>query len=176
MLASFLLLALVQTAQAAPAPAAPPAWTIKDATDANGKTSSTASIRSADGSGRLIVRCDTVGEPVVSVQYIPNPKLPASDPLNVTVTYDEQQADISNWTAPGAGIYADDPFDVFAIASKVAAAKTIRIDAFKPDGSYVESSFKGPGNDTLFRQVFAACGRKYEAPPSFVPKDEGDVK
>ncbi|MEI9849631.1 MAG: hypothetical protein WDN24_00885 [Sphingomonas sp.] len=75
------LLAMLQTAPAAQTvPAGPPVWTFRETTDAaTGKKSATAAIRAADGSGRLVVRCDTIEIPIVSVQYIPRPPLPASD-------------------------------------------------------------------------------------------------
>jgi hypothetical protein len=164
---SFLLLALTPP-QTAPAPV----WTYKEATDATtGKKSATAQIRAADGSGRLIVRCDTIEIPIVSVQYIPNPPLPASDSKQVTVTINEASAEISNWEFPGMGAYRGEPYDVFLLASEIATAKTVRIGTENADGQPIGSSFTGPGNDTLFRQVYATCGLPYALPVVEQPKN-----
>lgn len=161
---SFLLLATMLP-QTAPAQTAPPAWTYRESTDAtSGKKSATAQIRAADGSGRLIVRCDTIEIPIVSVQYIPNPALAAGPSRDVTLTVDEAGAEISGWEFPGMGAYRGEPYDVFIFASKIAAAKTIRIDTVNDAGQPIESVFKGPGNDTMFRQVYATCGLPYALP------------
>ncbi|MES2441959.1 MAG: hypothetical protein V4574_03950 [Pseudomonadota bacterium] len=155
----------LQPAAAQTAPAAPPAWTFKESTDAaTGKKSATAQIRAADGTGRLIVRCDTIAIPIVSVQYIPRPPLPASDRKSIVVTIDEASAEIAAWEFPGAGAYLGEPYDVFSLAEKIAAAKTIRLNTSNAAGEPIQSVFKGPGNDTLFRQVYATCGIPYELP------------
>src|SRR5690349_6679903 len=100
---ALLALALLQTAPAAQtAPAGPPAWTYREGADATtGKKWATAQIRATEGNGRLVVRCDTAGEPIVSIQYIPKPPLPASDPKIVRVTYDEAKVEVAGWQFPG---------------------------------------------------------------------------
>lgn len=168
---SYLLLALLQAAPAQ-APAETPAWTFHESTDATtGKKSATAFVRAADGSARLIVRCDTAAIPIVSIQYIPKPPLAASDPMSVTVTFDESQAEIGPWQFPGAGAYVGDGVTVFQIADKIAKSKTIRVTIVKPDDSVAETTFVGPGDDAKFRQVYAACGFPYQQPAPPLTKD-----
>lgn len=160
-MSALLAIALMQTAAAQAAPA----WTLKEATDAaTGKISATASIRAADGSGRLIVRCDTVEMPIVSIQYIPRPALPAMESHQVTVTFDESRAEFSAWEFPGSGAYRGDPFDVWIMVSAVAASKTVRVQTEDATGTQIQSLFTGPGNDAMFRQVYATCGLPYQQP------------
>jgi hypothetical protein len=155
----------VAHAQTAPAaPAGPPQWTLKEATDAAGKPSATASIRAADGSGRLIVRCDTVAMPIVSIQYIPRPALPAMESHQVTVTFDESRAEFSAWEFPGSGAYRGEPFDVWIMVSGIATSKTIRIQTEDANATQIQSVFTGPGSDAMFRKVYAACGFPYQQP------------
>lgn len=185
-----LLLAALLQAQAAPAPTPAPTpvtgvwtvadalaalkaqaaaegsgWTLREATDANGKKSATASIRAADESGRLIVRCDTVAMPIISVQYIPFPRLPAASGGLVTVTLDEAKAEIANWEFPGGGAYYGEPVSVFILVEEIAAAKVIRVGTANAEGNVVESVFDGPGSNAMFAKVYAACGFPYATPP-----------
>lgn len=149
----------------APAPAGPPVWTFKEATDATtGKVSSSAAIRSTTGNGRLLVRCDTAVTPIVSVQFIPRPPLPASDSRMVTITFDESKAEIAAWEFPGQGAYIGEAYDVFVLAGEIAAAKTIRFDTINVDGSPIRSTFTGPGNDAMFRKVYQTCGLPFALP------------
>lgn len=162
---TLLALTLLQAAPAQTAPAGPPQWTFREATDAaTGKKSASALVRAADGSGRLIVRCDTAEIPIVSIQYIPRPALPAMNPHQVTVTFDEARAEMSDWEFPGSGAYRGEPFDVWAMATATAAAKTIRVVTADATGTLIQSEFVGPGSDALFRKVYAACGFPYQAP------------
>jgi hypothetical protein len=166
-----LLLALAQTAPAQTAPAGPPVWTYKEATDAaTGKKSATAGIRAADGSGRLVVRCDTAAMPIVSIQYLPKPPLPASDPRTVKVTFDEAKFEVAGWQFPGMGAYYGESVSVFIMVGEIAGAKAIRVTLDDPQGM-VESSFTGPGDDAMFRKVYAACGFPYEMPAVPVNKE-----
>jgi hypothetical protein len=161
--------AIAQTAPAAPA--GPPVWTLKENTDATtGKKTAFAQIRAADGSGRLIVRCDTIAEPIVSVQYIPKPALPAADSRMVTVTIDEAKAEMANWEFPGAGAYYGEAYSVFVMVDEIVHAKTIRVSTDNAASEVVESLFTGPGSDTMFRQVYATCGFPYQLPPVPVNK------
>jgi hypothetical protein len=150
---------LLQTAPAQTAPG----WTYREATDANGKISATAAIRAEDGSGRLIVRCDTAAMPIVSVQYIPKPALPAMESHQVTVTFDAR-AEFSAWEFPGGGAYRGEPFDVWFMVVAIASSKTIRVQTDNDKGETIFSDFAGPGNDAMFRKVYAACGFPYEQP------------
>lgn len=167
-----LFLALLLPVQATPqtAPAAAPVaapvigqWTYREATDATtGKKSAMAQVRNESG-GRLVVRCDTAGIPIISVQFLPRPALPASDARSVQVYYDEARVETSNWQFPGSGGYQAETVDVFNMASGIAGAKSIRVTIDNGEGKDpTEGVFKGPGSDALFRQVYAVCGFPYE--------------
>lgn len=160
---SFGLLAvtLLQTAAAQAAPE----WTYKEATDANGKVSAVAQVRAADGSGRLVVRCDTAVEAIVSIQYIPKPALPAMDRHTVTVTFDDAKAEFSDWEFPGVGAYRGEPFDVWIMVNAIAGStKSVHVMTDNDKGESVQSYFVGPGGDAMFRKVYAACGFPYQQP------------
>ena len=120
-------------------------------------------IRAEDGSGRLIVRCDTAAMPIISVQYIPKPALPAMESHQVTVTFDSR-AEFSAWEFPGGGAYRGEPFDVWFMVVAIASSKTIRVQTDNDKGETIFSDFAGPGNDAMFRKVYAACGFPYEQP------------
>ncbi|MDT8758105.1 hypothetical protein MZO42_05290 [Sphingomonas psychrotolerans] len=169
-MSSFLLtLALAVQTASAPAPAAAPVpgvWTFRESTDPAKPKSATASVSAADGS-RLLLRCDTVNVPIVSVQFMPKPAVPAGDSRMVTLTLDEGMADVSSWLFPGKGAYNGEPPEVFPIAEEIARAKKVRIGFFEGDKS-IEQEFAGPGGDAIFRKVYAACGLPY-AMPSVTP-------
>jgi hypothetical protein len=174
---SLLLLALLQTQTApaaqtapAPAPAGPPQWTFRETKDeAKGTHAASATIRTAAGDARLVVRCDVVTESVMSVQFIPKPGLPAGEVRNVTVTLDGRNSDIAPWLMPGSGAVTSDPVLVYRLATEIAAAKKINVVLTSDTGKLVNGTFDGPGSDTLFRQVYAACGIPYAAPPPEAP-------
>lgn len=161
----FALIALL-LAQTAPAASQ---WTLKEATDAEGRKSTTAMVQAADGSGRLVVRCDTAVEPLVSIQYLPRPGIPADVTKEVIVTFDEAKAEINYWEFPGKGAYLAETYDVYMIASQIAAAKVIRV-ATQNAELPVQSEFVGPGSDAMFRKVFETCGRAYAVPVVMAPK------
>ncbi len=168
MLSLILAFTTLLGAQATTAPPAA-AWTYKESTDPAQPKSATAAIRSEDGNSRLVVRCDTVAGPIVSVQFIPRPPIPAGDSRTVTVTYDEAMAEMSQWQFPGAGAYNGEPIEVFLLVDKIAKSKTVRVGA--PQGDVVvEGVFKAPGDDALFRKVYAACGFPYAMPVPPAPK------
>lgn len=167
------LFALALGAQTAPAsaPAAAPAaapgvWTFRESTDPAQPKSATATVRAADGS-RLLLRCDTVNVPIVSVQFMPRPAVAAGDSRIVTLTLDEGMADMTSWLFPGKGAYNGETAEVFLIAEEIARAKKVRI-GFAEGETMVEREFAGPGGDAMFRKVYAACGLPY-AMPSVTP-------
>lgn len=162
MLSFILAFTTLLGAQASIAPAAP-AWTYKESTDPAQPRSASAMIRSEDGNSRLVVRCDTAATPIVSVQFIPRPPIPAGDSRTVTVTYDEAMAEMSQWQFPGAGAYNGEAVEVFLLVDKIAKSKTVRVGV--PQGeAMIEGVFKAPGDDALFRKVYAACGFPYAMP------------
>jgi hypothetical protein len=167
------LFALALGAQTAPAsaPAAAPAaapgvWTFRESSDPAQPKSATATVRAADGS-RLLLRCDTVNVPIVSVQFMPRPAVPAGDSRVVTLTLDEGMADMTAWLFPGKGAYNGETAEVFLIAEEIAKAKKVRL-SFAEGETMVEREFAGPGGDAMFRKVYATCGMPY-AMPSVTP-------
>jgi hypothetical protein len=169
MMISFLF-ALALGSQTAPAAAAPVptpgVWTFRENAEPGQPKSATATVRSEDGS-RLLLRCDTVSVPIVSVQFMPKPAVLAGDPRTVTLTLDEGLADMTSWLFPGKGAYNGEPPEVYLIAEEIAKAKKLRIGFFEGDKS-IEQEFAGPGGDAIFRKVYAVCGLPY-AMPSVTP-------
>jgi hypothetical protein len=151
---------------AAPAAPAPGVWTFRESSDPAQPKSSTATVRAADGS-RLLLRCDTVNVPIVSVQFMPRPAVAAGNPRIVTLTLDEGMADMTSWLFPGKGAYNGETAEVFLIAEEIAKAKKVRI-GFPEGETMVEREFAGPGGDAMFRKVYATCGMPY-AMPSVTP-------
>lgn len=160
----------VQTAPvpvSAPAPAAPGVWVFRENSDPTRPKSATATVRAADGS-RLLLRCDTVNVPIVSVQFMPNPAVPAGDSRIVTLTLDEAQADMTAWLFPGKGAYNGEAGEVFLIAEEIAKAKKVRV-GFAEGETMIEQNFAGPGGDAIFRKVYAVCGLPYALNPAPAP-------
>ncbi|MBC9032111.1 hypothetical protein IAG41_06875 [Sphingomonas sp. JC676] len=158
---SFLFAFALAAQNATPAPAAM-GWTFRESSDPAKPKSATAAIRVADGS-RLLVRCDTVQVPIVSVQYMPKPPLAAGESRIVTLTLDEAQADMTTWQFPGNGAYNGEAGEVFLIADEIAKAKKVRVTLQDGD-KMIDTSFEGPGDDTMFRKVYAVCGLPYGLP------------
>lgn len=157
---SFLLALAWPAPQTASAPAA--GWTFKESSDPAKPKSATAGVRTAGGD-RLLVRCDTVSQPIVSVQYIPKPQIAAGNSRIVTLTFNEAQADMTAWEFPGGGAYNGEAVEVFLLIEQIAKAKSIRV-GFEDAGKQIGGDVVGPGGDALFRQVYAACGLPYAMP------------
>jgi hypothetical protein len=145
-------------AAAAPA-AAPGVWVFRENSDPAKPKSATATVSAADGS-RLLLRCDTVNVPIVSVQFMPKPAVQPGDSRIVTLTLDEAQADMTSWLFPGKGAYNGETAEVFLIAEEIARAKKVRV-GFADGETMIERDFAGPGNDAIFRKVYAICGLPY---------------
>jgi hypothetical protein len=158
---SFLFAAALAAQNAAPAPAVG-VWTFRESTDPAKPKSSTAAVRAEDGS-RLLLRCDTVNVPVVSVQIMPKPPVPAGDSRIVTLTLDEGLADMTSWLFPGSGAYNGEAAEVYLIAEEIAKAKKVRA-TFQEGDKMIDQSFAGPGGDAIFRKVYATCGLPYALP------------
>lgn len=159
------ILALAMTVQNAAPAQAEPGWTFFESSDPARPKSATAAIRSADGTARLVVRCDTVDHPIISVQFLPKPPLAAGDAREVQVTLDNGLADISSWQFPGQGAYNGEAVEVFMIVDEISKAKGIDVAMDDGAGNTVGGHFTGPGGDATFRKVYAACGLPYAMPP-----------
>lgn len=157
-----LLFALLQAhAVSAPATAAAPnnGWELVDRTQPDGSRRVVAGAHNEAGA-TLLVKCDIGKESFLSVQFFPKPPLAAGALRDVQMTFDEARAEFSAWEFPGSGAFTADPVEVFAYASGMAGAKSFSI-ALQEDNKAVGGEFKGPGDDSLFRKVFEACGRPY---------------
>ncbi len=158
-----LAIALALFGQTAPAPApAATGWTFRENSDPAKPKSASAVVHNAHGA-RLIVRCDTAKVPIISVQFFPNPEVPAGDPRTVTLTINEAQAEITSWLFPGRGAYNGEAGEVFPIVSEIAPAKTVRV-AFADGEREISEDFVGPGGDAMFRKVYGVCGLPYAMP------------
>jgi len=165
MISLFLALAL----QTAPAPAqAATAWVYKESADPAKPKSASATATDADGA-RLVVRCDTAAQPIVSVQFLPKPAIAAGDARIVTLTFDSAQADMTAWQFPGRGAYNGEPVEVFMIVSQIVKARSIDVALDDGTGNTIGGNFVGPaGDETLVRKVYAVCGLPF-AMPSATP-------
>ena len=156
------VLALLQAPSGAAVAPMSADWSYTEKTDPSGPRRATARVTDENGAV-LLVKCDVVTTPIVSVQFLPQPRLAAGAPRRVQLTLDSAHAEFDIWNFPGAGAYVDDPVSVFIYASEIAAAKKVTI-LLEDDGKAVNGTFKGPGGDSMFRKVFAMCERPYAMP------------
>lgn len=146
--------------QAAAAPASPPPapWTAITRTNpANGTTATSAYAMSRDGSTRLTVRCDTVKEPVVSIQMRTRTPMAAGPDQVVTFTADGSDPIPAAWQFPGVAMLNTNPSAVTGMtAALVKAHKVVVTTGEGPLASSVE--FDGPASADGIKAVLAACG------------------
>lgn len=159
------ILALLLQA-AAPAVPLPPhvSWLVTH-TIVKGSAATATSAWSADGNARLVVRCDTTGAPIVSLQFIPRAGFPAATPRPVSINVDGNGWLGTNWQFPGTGAFVSDDTVVANLAVMVAQGKSIRVRASAPDDGIVEATFAGPASDAPVRAVLTACGYAFGKPP-----------
>lgn len=162
-------------------PAAPRApWAVVQ-TARNGHTATSSSAWSQDGGARLVVRCDTVSAPVVSIQFIPKGGFAAAQARPVSINIDDGGWLGTNWRFPGNGAFVSDDLVVTNLTAMIAHGKSIRVRATSPDDATVEATFTGPGEAPI-RQVLAACGypfglapqRAVAPTPAATPKTDPD--
>lgn len=163
--AAVLLPLLLQGATAAVPAHAPAPWTVVHLT-ANGAPATSTSVWAQDGKARLVVRCDTAGTPIVSLQFIPKPGFPAATPRPVAINADDNGWLGTNWQFPGNGAFVSDEVIVTNLAMIVAHAKAIRVRVIAPDNATVEAVFAGPASDAPIRAVLKACGYDLGTAPS----------
>lgn len=168
------LAALLQAAAAPPpAPVTAPAqvpWTVTHTT-ARGKPATTTSVWSADGKARLVLRCDTATDPIVSLQFIPKGGFAPATPRPVSINIDDGGWLGTNWQFPGTGAFVSDDVIVTNLAAMLAHARAIRVRAIDPAEGVVEGVFAGPPGDAPVRAVLGACGYELgKVPPRSLPK------
>lgn len=155
-----LVLALALAAQAAPAAGPVPApmpWAVTHST-ARGAPATTTAVWSGDGKARLVVRCDTATDKIVSLQFIPRAGFPAATPRPVSINVDDGGWLGTNWQFPGSGAFVSDDVVVTNLTAMLAHARSIRVRAIDPAEGTVEAVFAGPPADAPLRTVLAACG------------------
>jgi len=171
---SILTLLLQATAAPAPAPApvAPWAVTVRPKTDPT-ITSTVAGTPSSDGNARLLVRCDSGAQQVVSVQLFTRASLGGPPDRPVTLTVDGGTPMGANWEFVDKGAYVREDMAVTTLTTAIAAGKSIKLATTTATGEAVDATFAGPPSADPVTKVLAACGYTLGTPPVRVqPKDE----
>lgn len=151
--------------QAAPSAATPPWSVVTRADPATGTTATTSAITSREGNARLVVKCDAGAVKVASVQFISDVALGAPADRPVSLAADAQTPLIANWEFTQRGAFIREAVAVTTLAATIGHARTIRIHTRTNTGDSVDATFDGPPGDAPIRQVLAACGYPYDAPP-----------
>ncbi len=147
---------LLQAATPAPAPVAP--WAAVEHTTPQGTRSIAASAFSADGSARLVVRCDRVREPVVSIQFIPREQGRRFGMQPVALQFDGGTPLVDNWEVMGIGLIERDEAAMTTLSNGIAHARSIKLHSVDANDAAVDLVFMGPANDAPIRRVVEACG------------------
>jgi hypothetical protein len=170
------ILALLLQATAAPAPAAAPVapWTVtlRPKTDPT-MTSTVVGTPSDDGSARLVVRCDSGAQQVVSVQFFTKTALGGPPDRPVTRTIDGGTPMGANWEFVEKGAYIREDVAVTTITTALAMGKSIKLATTTATGEAVNASFAGPPSADPVTKVLAGCGYTLGTPPVRIdPKDK----
>ena len=148
-----LLPLLLQAATPATVP-----WAPVERTTPSGTRSVAASAFSADGSARLVVRCDRVTTPVVSIQFIPREQTRRFGVQPVTLQFDGGTPLVDNWEVMGVGLIEREDAAMTTLANGIAQAKAIRLHRGASFDGPVDHLFAGPASDAPIRRVVEACG------------------
>ncbi len=143
---------------AAPAPAPAPPWMPVERATPQGTRSIAASAFSADGSARLVVRCDRVTSPVISVQFIPREQTRRFGVQPVSLQFDGGTPLVDNWEVMGAGLIEREDAAITTLSSGIAHARQIKLHSVSSDEAVVDLVFAGPATDAPIRRVVEACG------------------
>ena len=149
---------------AAPPPVAPWTVTVRPKTDP-AITSTVVGAPSDDGSSRLVVRCDSGAQQVVSVQLFTKAALGGPPDRPVTLMFDYATPMGANWEFVEKGAYIRDDMAVTTITTAMATAKKIKIHTTTTTGSTIDASFAGPPSAEPVTKVLAACGYTLGTPP-----------
>ena len=147
---------LIQASSPAMTPAPP--WTPVDRATPQGGRSIAASATSADGAARLVVRCDRVSAPVVSIQFIPREQTRRFGVQPVSLQFDGGTPMVDNWEVMGVGLIEREDAAMTTLANGIAHARQIRLHSVASDDAAVDHVFAGPGSDASIRRVLDACG------------------
>ncbi|MBS0480280.1 MAG: hypothetical protein JSR79_13420 [Proteobacteria bacterium] len=171
------ILSLLLQATGAPAPAPAPAaapvapWTVtlRPKTDPT-ITSTVAGAPSSDGNARIVVRCDSGAQQVVSVQFFTRTPLGGPPDRPVTLTIDGGTPMGANWEFVEKGAYIREDVAVTTITTALAKAKSIKLATTTAAGEPVNASFAGPPSAEPITKVLAACGYTLGTPPVRAPQ------
>ncbi|MDB5680677.1 MAG: hypothetical protein JWO16_482, partial [Sphingomonas bacterium] len=127
----------------APAPVAPWTVTVRPKTDP-AITSTVVGTPSDDGSARLVVRCDSGAQQVVSVQLFTKTALGGPPDRPVTLTIDGGTPMGANWEFVEKGAYIREDMAVTTITTALATGRAIKLTTSTNTGVAVIASFAGP--------------------------------
>ena len=163
---SLLLQATAPTAAPAPAPAPVAPWTVtlRPKTDPT-MTSTVAGTPSTDGNARIVVRCDSGAQQVVSVQFFTKSSLGGPPDRPVTLTIDGGTPMGANWEFVEKGAYIREDVAVTTITSAIAKGKSIKLATTTTANAPVDATFAGPPSADPVTKVLAACGYTLGTPP-----------
>lgn len=177
---SLFLQATAPTAVPAPAPAAAPVapWTVMQRPKTDPAiTSTVAGTSSDDGNARIVLRCDSGAQQVVSVQVFTKTALGGPPDRPVTLTIDGGTPMGTNWEFVDKGAYIREDMAVTTITTALATAKSIKLATTTAAGQPVTASFAGPPSAEPVKKVLAACGYTLGTAPVRVdPKAKDKAK
>lgn len=126
--------------------------------------SASASVSSINGDDRLVVKCDGVGEPVVSVQFITKRYLGGSGDRPVTIRFNQAPPLTFDWEYTSKGAFNRDEKLVRSVANLIAKSDQVFVRAFNYEEQPVDGSFVVTDGESSLRTVFRACGYAFDQP------------
>ena len=148
----------------APAPVAPWTVTVRPKTDP-AITSTVVGTPSTDANARLVVRCDSGAQQVVSVQLFTKTALGGPPDRPVTLTIDANTPMGANWEFVEKGAYIREDMAVTTLTTAIAAGKSIKLATTTATGEAINATFAGPPSAEPVTKVLAACGYTLGTPP-----------
>jgi hypothetical protein len=163
---SILVLLVQATAVPVPAPAPVAPWTVTPRANADPTiTSTTVSTPSTDGNARLVMRCDSGKEKVVSVQLFTKAALGGPPDRPVTLTIDNGTPLGANWEFVEKGAYIREDVAVTTLTTAIASGKVIKLHTTTAAGEPIDANFAGPPSSAPVKALLAACGYTLGTPP-----------
>jgi hypothetical protein len=126
--------------------------------------SASTAVLSTSGEERLVVKCDGVGEPVVSVQFITKKYLGGSNERAVTIRFNQAPPLTLDWEYTSKGVFNRDEKVVRSIANLIAKSEHVLIRAYNYEDQPVDGAFSVAGGESQLRTVFRACGYAFDQP------------
>ena len=143
----------------------PVSWSLTEGRDPiTDLPTASASSRSESGKDRIVVRCDGVGEPVLSVQFISDRYLGGSDERNVTLRFNDLAAIDSLWEYTTKGAFNRNRRTVGSTAALLSQDGQLRVRAWRYDDQPIDAHFILKGGAEKIAKVFNACGYPVPVP------------